>query len=283
MAVSIEVSNVKKNYGKIEALRGINLTVPEGEIFGLLGANGAGKSTLIQVLVGALIADSGDVKVLGLDPRKQKHQLRLQVGYMPQQPALYEDLTARDNVRFFGKARNIPNLENRIKEVLGFLNLGDRANEPVYRFSGGMKQRLSLACALVHSPKLLLLDEPSTGVDPKLRETLWEHFHELASEGVSILISTHQMDEALHCDRVAVMRGGLVLASDAPRALLARGRAKLRLWHGTELEEKVLENYREELPKILGIAERYSKIEIQEDSLEEIVLRLIAEKDGLDV
>lgn len=283
MAITIEASNLKKNYGKIEALRGLSLTVPVGEIFGLLGANGAGKSTLIQILVGALHADSGEATVLGLNPRKQKHELRLQVGYMPQQAALYEDLTARDNVRFFAKARNIPHLEKRIIEVLEFLNLGDRANEPVYRFSGGMKQRLSLACALVHYPKLLLLDEPSTGVDPKLRETLWEHFHELAQDGVSILISTHQMDEALHCDRVAVMRGGQVLACDAPRDLLATGRAKLRLWNGAEHEEKILQNYREELPKLLGIADRYTKIEVQEDSLEEIVLRLIAAKDGLDV
>ncbi len=202
---------------------------------------------------------------------------------MPQQPALYEDLTARDNVRFFGKARHIPDLEGRISEVLDFLLLGNRANEPVYRFSGGMRQRLSLACALVHRPKLLLLDEPSTGVDPKLRDSLWEHFHQLTEQGVSILISTHQMDEALHCDRVAVMRAGQVLAYDAPRALLARGHAKVKLWHGDSVEELEFSNYRTELPKHLGIDNRYSRIEIQEDSLETIVLRLIAEKDAPDV
>jgi ABC-2 type transport system ATP-binding protein len=280
---TIEVKDIKKNYGRIEALRGISLSVPEGEIFGLLGANGAGKSTLIQILVGALKADSGEASVLGMNPQKQKHELRLKLGYMPQQAALYEDLTARDNVRFFGKARNIPDLEKRILEVLAFLNLGERANDPVYGFSGGMKQRLSLACALVHKPKLLLLDEPSTGVDPKLRDSLWEHFHQLTKEGVSILISTHQMDEALHCDRVAVMRGGKMLACDAPRDLLATGHAKIRLWHGEQCEEHDFVNYRSELPKLLGIENRYSKIEVQEDTLEEVVLRLIAEKDGLDV
>ena len=280
---AIEVRNVIKHYGKIIALQGLSLSVPAGEIFGLLGANGAGKSTLIQILVGALNADSGEVQVLGMSPQKQKHDLRLSVGYMPQQPALYEDLTARDNVRFFSKARHIPDLEGRISEILDFLLLGNRADEPVYRFSGGMKQRLSLACALVHRPKLLLLDEPSTGVDPKLRDSLWEHFHQLAKQGVSILISTHQMDEALHCDRVAVMRGGQVLASDAPTALLATGHAKVKLWRGDSVEELEFSNYRSELPKQLGIDNRYSKIEIQEDSLETIVLRLIAEKDALDV
>jgi ABC-2 type transport system ATP-binding protein len=283
MGNAIEVRDIKKNYGRIEALRGISLSVPEGEIFGLLGANGAGKSTLIHILVGALKADSGEATVLGMNPQKQKQELRLKLGYMPQQAALYEDLTARDNVRFFGKARNIPNLEKRISEVLDFLRLGDRANDPVYGFSGGMKQRLSLACALVHSPKLLLLDEPSTGVDPKLRDSLWEHFHALTKEGVSILISTHQMDEALHCDRVAVLRGGMMLACDAPRDLLATGRAKVRLWSGGESQEHEFTNYRSELPKFLGIEEQYPKIEVQEDTLEEIVLRLIAEKDSLDV
>jgi ABC-2 type transport system ATP-binding protein len=283
MSIAIEVKDIKKNYGHIEALRGLRLSVPEGEIFGLLGANGAGKSTLIQILVGALKADSGEAQVLGLDPQKQKHELRLKLGYMPQQAALYDDLTARDNVRFFGKARNIPNLEGRIGEVLGFLNLGDRANDPVYGFSGGMKQRLSLACALVHKPKLLLLDEPSTGVDPKLRDSLWEHFHELTHQGVSILISTHQMDEALHCDRVAVMRGGLMLACDAPRSLLATGHAKIRLWRDNACEEHEFTNYRAELPRLLGIENHFSKIEVQEDTLEDVVLRLIADKDSIDV
>ncbi len=280
---AIEVSHVVKHYGKVIALQGLSLSVPAGEIFGLLGANGAGKSTLIQILVGAVKADSGEVQVLGMSPKKQKQELRLSVGYMPQQPALYEDLTARDNVRFFGKARHIPDLEGRISEVLDFLLLGNRANEPVYRFSGGMKQRLSLACALVHRPKLLLLDEPSTGVDPKLRDSLWEHFHQLAEQGVSILISTHQMDEALHCDRLAVMRTGQILACDTPRALLARGHAKVALWQGGTVEEFECNNYRNELPKLLGIDDRYSRIEIQEDTLEAIVLRLITEKDAPDV
>jgi len=281
MTDSVIVQEVTKSYGRIPALQGLSLTIGEGEIFGLLGANGAGKSTLIKVLVGALRPDSGTAQVLGYDPIKQRNQMRPQLGYMPQQPALYEDLTARANVRFFAQARRIADLEARVDEVLHFVNLADRADDAVYGFSGGMRQRVSLACALVHRPRLLLLDEPSTGVDPKLRESLWSHFHELTQQGVTILVSTHQMDEALHCDRVAVMRGGQVLACDTPRNLLQSGEAEVKIWnHGEPPEEYHLHNYTEELPRILGIEDRISRIDVHEDTLEDIVLRLISAKEA---
>jgi ABC-2 type transport system ATP-binding protein len=279
MTNTIQVNKVNKNYKHIEALHDFSVEVQQGEIFGLLGANGAGKTTLIKVLIGALKADSGEVNVLGFDPHRQKYELRPQIGYMPQQAALYEDLTARDNVRFFGKAQPIANLEKRIVEVLTFLDLADRADDPVYGFSGGMRQRVSLACALVHEPKLLLLDEPSTGIDPKLRETLWSHFHELTTQGVTILVSTHQMDEALHCSRVAVMRNGQVLACDSPRSLLARGHAQVTIWNSEEAHNYDFDNYRIELPKILEKYSNINKIEIHEDTLEDVVLALISQKE----
>lgn len=279
MTQAIQVNNISKNYGRIEALKDLNISVEQGEIFGLLGANGAGKSTLIKILIGALKADSGEAKVLGYNPQNQKYDLRPKIGYMPQQAALYEDLTARDNVRFFGRAQPIPNLEERIIEVLTFLDLADRADDPVYGFSGGMRQRVSLACALVHEPKLLLLDEPSTGIDPKLRETLWSHFHELTIQGVTILVSTHQMDEALHCDRVAIMRKGRILASASPRSLLAMGHAQVTLWNGDNSQNYDFDNYRLELPEILKKHPNIDKIEIQEDTLEDVVLRLISQKE----
>ena len=279
MNTTLEVQSVHKAYGDIQALNGLSLDVQQGEIFGLLGANGAGKTTLIKILIGALKFDSGSVQVMGYDPQKQKYQLRPNIGYMPQQPALYDDLTAFDNVRFFALAQKIPNLRQRTEEVLAFLNLSDRAHDPVYGFSGGMKQRVSLACALVHRPKLLLLDEPSTGVDPKLRETLWSHFHDLTEQGVTILISTHQMDEALHCDRVAVMRGGDVLACEAPQTLLERGHATVTVWRDDAPQSYELDSYRTELPAILGIEDDVQRIQVKEDTLEDIVLRLIAEKE----
>lgn len=279
MKTTIDAQEVHKTYGRIDALDGLSLRVEEGEIFGLLGANGAGKTTLIKILIGALTYDSGQVEVLGFNPRQQKYQLRPKIGYMPQQPALYDDLTARDNVRFFARAQKVDGLNQKVSEILDFLNLGDRADDPVYGFSGGMKQRVSLACALVHQPTLLLLDEPSTGVDPKLRESLWSHFHDLTEQGVTIVVSTHQMDEALHCDRVAVMRAGKVLACDTPRNLLASGHAKVTIWRSDGAQAYEFDNYRDELPTVLGIANDIQRIEIHEDTLEDVVLRLIAEKE----
>jgi ABC-2 type transport system ATP-binding protein len=272
---AIIVNDVHKRYGNIEALSGLSLTVNEGEILGLLGANGAGKTTLIKVLIGMIRANAGSVSVLGLDPIQQAHEMRRQIGYMPQSPALYEDLSARDNVRFFARARKVDDLEKRLDEVFEFVNLAERQHDQVYGFSGGMKQRVSLACALVHKPRLLFLDEPSTGVDPKLRESLWSHFRELAEGGATILLSTHQMDEAFHCDRVALMRSGTVLACDAPRGLMARGKARVTIWRDGEKQTDVVDHYADQLPGLLGLDSSVNRIEIEEDSLEDVVLALI--------
>ena len=182
----INVDRLRKRYGRIEALKGISLTVGQGEILGLLGANGAGKTTLIKILVGSSRPSGGTTSVLGLNPIEQSAELRRQIGYMPQAPALYEDLSPRDNVRFFGQVHRLANLEQRIDNVLGFTDLRNRERDPVYGFSGGMKQRVSLACALVHEPRVLLLDEPTAGMDPRLRETLWRHFRELAAGGTTL-------------------------------------------------------------------------------------------------
>ncbi|NWF67589.1 MAG: ABC transporter ATP-binding protein [Chloroflexi bacterium] len=275
---AVHITELRKNYGKFEALRGLNLTVPRGQIFGLLGANGAGKTTLIKVLIGLGRYHSGQVSVLGLNPQTQARSLRRQIGYMPQESALYEDLSARDNVRFFGRAHAIQNLEARIDQILEFVNLRERQHEAVHRFSGGMKQRVSLACALVHQPTLMLLDEPTAGIDPKLRETLWMHFRTLAAQGVTIIVSTHQMDEALHCDHIAVMREGVVLASDTPRGLLGRGTAHIKIWNGAQVVDETLAQYPEELPRLLQrfhLDPTVSRIEVVEDTLEDIILNLI--------
>lgn len=273
----IAVSDVTKRYGAFEALKDFTLKINPGEIFGLLGSNGAGKSTLMKLLVGLLTPNEGWVRVLGVDPARD-HSLRHQIGYMPQQAALYDDLSARDNVRFFGRAHALADLEKRVDEVLAFTDLRDRERDLVGHFSGGMKQRVSLACALVHQPKLLLLDEPTAGVDPKLREAFWARFRELAGQGVTLLVSTHQMDEALHCDRVAVLRAGKILACDTPYGLLSRGRAEIHLWHGSLEQVETLDNYPEKLPELLGIQDQIDRIEVRQQTLEEIVLRLIQDE-----
>lgn len=296
---AIHVENVSKRYGHIDALRDLTLTVEAGEIFGLVGANGAGKTTLIKILTGILRPDAGHVRVLGLDPRGDSHRLRAQIGYMPQESALYEDLTAVENVRFFAAGQRLQHATARADEVLAFVDLAGRRRDLAHTFSGGMKQRLSLACALVHRPRLLLLDEPSTGVDPKLRENMWAHFRKLTRNGATILMSTHQMDEVQHCDRAAIMRAGRVLACDTPRGLLARGAADVTIWRhgrsgqggdeeaqpggsveaqpGSSVERHTLADYPTQLPRLLG-ADGVRRIEVVEPTLEQIVLDLIEEE-----
>ena len=259
--------------GPVAALKGVSLTVLQGEIFGLLGSNGAGKTTLIKALVGALRPTAGTAKVLELDPIREGQTLRRRIGYMPQAPALYEDLSPRENLRFFGRPHGPPELERRIDEVLDFIDLRSRQRDPVYQFSGGMKQRVSLACALIHRPDVLFLDEPTAGVDPRLREAFWNHFRALAGAGATLLVSTHQMDEVLHCDRIAVMHDGRLLFCDAPRNLRRLGRTQIRVWRGGQLESTTVDDYAEQLPEKLlkkyNLDPKISRIEIEEDPLGE--------------
>jgi ABC-2 type transport system ATP-binding protein len=279
--LAISIKDLVKQYGRIEALKGISLNVPQGQIFGLLGANGAGKTTLLRSLVGAVRPSGGQISLLGLNPAENVRQVRRLVGYMPQQPALYEDLSARDNIRFFARAHSVSHLAQRVDEVLAFTDLTERQDDFVHAFSGGMKQRVSLACALVHRPRLLLLDEPSAGVDPRLRQSFWDHFRELAGQGTTILVSTHQLDEVLHCDQVAVMRQGIVLACDAPRRLLQRGQASITIWHNGQASQTTVNDYSEALPQLLRpyhLDTAVSRIEVEPETLEAVILRLINEK-----
>jgi len=275
---SILIKDLEKDFGKLKALKNINLTIAKGQIYGLLGPNGAGKTTLIRLLIGATKPTRGNISVLGYDPSRQKAIVRSQIGYMPQAPALYEDLSARENIHFFGYAHRNENFSKRIDEVINFVGLSKRANDPVYKFSGGMKQRVSLACALVHQPKILFLDEPTTGIDPKLRETFWQHFRELTRQGVTIIVSTHQMNEAMFCDRLAILHEGVLLADEPPRQLLWKQKAKIKISRGNQNAEKVVSNYPQQLPKILqqfGLETTISRIEIEEETLETVVLSLI--------
>lgn len=279
--LAVQIEGIKRNYGHIQALKGVDMEVEKGTIFGLLGSNGAGKSTLIKILVGTTRPHQGQVRVLGLDPFKDNRRLRAQIGYMPQAPALYEDLSARDNIRFFGAAHRLPDpdLAQRVEAALAFSNLTRRANDAVGGFSGGMKQRVSLASTLVHQPRVLFLDEPTAGVDPKLKELFWQHFRQLAAEGVTLFISTHLMDEALLCDRLAIMRDGIVLACDSPKNIMLRGNTFIKIWHGSILEQTVVTEYPNQLPGVLaryGLDPSITRLELEQDTLETIMLRLIS-------
>ena len=204
---AVEALQVSKRFGAQRALDGVTLRVRRGEVYGILGPNGAGKTTLIRSLVGLIVPDGGTVAVLGR--RMPSLDILARVGYMTQQAALYPDLSAAENVRFFAE---IYGADGGVREALEFVDLWDRRDSVVSNLSGGMRTRCSLACALVHKPDLLLLDEPTVGVDPQLRVQLWDRFQRMAREGAAILVSSLVMDEAERCDRLGLIRFGRLLA-----------------------------------------------------------------------
>jgi ABC-2 type transport system ATP-binding protein len=214
---AVEVDGVAKRFGTIAALDKVTLKVRRGEVYGLLGPNGAGKTTLIRSLVGLVAPEQGTVTVLG--QRMPQLDVLARVGYMTQQAALYPDLSAEENVRFFGA---INGRVDSVREALEFVDLWDRRKSVVSTLSGGMRTRCSLACALVHKPDLLLLDEPTVGVDPQLRIQLWGRFRKMAAAGTSILVSSHVMDEAERCDRLGLIRFGRLLAEGTVAELKAK-------------------------------------------------------------
>ncbi len=278
---SVEIKSLTKSYGKFSVLKNINLEVAEGSIFGLIGPNGAGKTTLIKAMVGALKINSGQISVLGKNPLKNSWDLRRQVGYMPQSPSLYGDLSARQNISFFGKAQNISGLEKEVDKILEFTELTERGNDPVRNFSGGMQKRVSLACALIHSPKIIFLDEPTAAVDPHLKQRTWELFKKLSKQGITIFVSTHLMDEALLCDKITILRQGEVLAVDTPQNFLARGKTKIKYEKNGEAKELISGSDAFSLAielKKLGLQSDISKIQIEQDNIENIILQITDKK-----
>lgn len=211
----IEVEELHKSYGDLVAVDGVSFTVREGEIFGLLGPNGAGKSTTIGCVSGLLTPSSGRVRIHGHDVEREARSAREHLGLVPQEVALYEELTARENLTYWAGAYGLrgPDAEERVEEVLALVGLLDRGDDRVEEFSGGMKRRLNFGCGVVHRPRVLLLDEPTVGVDPQTRVRLLDLVREQADAGTSVLYSTHYMDEAESlCDRIAVIDHGEIIA-----------------------------------------------------------------------
>jgi len=214
----IVVENLTRRFGEFVAVDHINFEVKPGEVIGYLGPNGSGKTTTIRMLLGLLQPSDGKATVLGYDVFKQSEEIRARVGYMSQKFAIYDDLTTLENLTFYGGVYGI-NDKARIRHTLELVGLNGHENTLTRELSTGWRQRLSLGIALVHEPKLLFLDEPTSGVDPTARRAFWDLIYQLAEDGVTILVTTHYMDEAEYCERVAVMRDGKLLAMDTPTNL----------------------------------------------------------------
>lgn len=222
----VEAHKLVKQFGDVRALDGLDLCIRRGETFGLLGPNGSGKTTFIRMVAGLMRPTSGELRVLGHAVPADASKVLPRIGYMTQLQALYNDLSMWENVQFFARIFGLNNAatrDRRVTEVLQLVDLLPRKDSLVGTLSGGMKQRVSLACALVHNPDLVLLDEPTVGVDPQLRQTFWGYFRRLNERGVTIVVSSHVMDEADRCDRLGLLRSGVLLAQGTPEELRVMG------------------------------------------------------------
>ena len=257
----ILVQNLTKRFGKFTAVDNVSFSVQPGEVFGWLGPNGAGKTTTIRVLLGLLKPTSGDTFVLGFNSATQPKAVHAHVGYMSQQFTLYNDLTARQNIRFYGGVHGLSpdELRQRISEIIHMAGLEGRENALTGSLSGGWKQRLALGCAIVHHPKVVFLDEPTAGVDPISRRQFWELIYQMAKDGITVLVTTHYMDEAELCQRVGFISGGRLVALDSVSQL------KLTQMRGQVLEIRISDP--EKAMRILKAAQQNDKIPFDEVAL----------------
>ena len=216
--VAVETRHLTRRFGSIVAVRDLTVSIAKGEVFGLLGPNGSGKTTTIRMLCGLIAPSEGTAIVAGVDVRESPDKIKELIGYMSQRFGLYEDLTVAENMDFYGGIYGLegPSRRGRIAEVVAFLGLDRRLNQLAGTLSGGWKQRLGLACALMHQPTVLFLDEPTAGVDPAARRGFWRTIHQLAERGTTVIVTTHYMDEAARCGRVALLSQGRLIALGTP-------------------------------------------------------------------
>lgn len=227
MANVIETCGLTKRYGQLTAVDGVNLSVGEGELFGLIGPDGAGKSSIYRMLATLMPPDGGTARVLGLDVAADYRRIRTLIGYMPERFSLYPDLTVSENLKFFASLFNVSVERNRDLIDSIFSQLARFPDRPAGKLSGGMKQKLALSCALIHRPRLLLLDEPTTGVDAVSRSEFWQMLRSLARKGMTIMVSTSYMDEAALCDRVAMINRGRIMLTDTPKNICKQASCNL--------------------------------------------------------
>ncbi|MGQ9706580.1 MAG: ATP-binding cassette domain-containing protein [bacterium] len=214
----VSAKGIVKDFDGLRAVDGVDLTISSGEIYGFLGPNGAGKTTTVRIIIGLLTPTYGKIDILGYDVLKNSTNVKNHIGYMPQNFSLYKDMTVIENLKFYGGLYGLSDrtLNERIDELLDMVGLDDFRNHIAGNLSGGMKQKLSLVCALVHKPELLIMDEPTAGLDPLTRRILWEYFYEIASNGSAVMVTTHYLDEAEHCNRIGIIHNGKIVAEGTP-------------------------------------------------------------------
>ena len=251
-ALAVDVHGLVKRYGGRAVVDGLSLQLRPGRICGFLGPNGSGKTTAIRMLCGLLKADAGDGTCLGLQLSTQAVQIRLQVGYMTQRFGLYDDLSLRENLDFVARLYELPDRRQRVDRTLTTLGLVERQSQLAGSLSGGWKQRLALAACLMHEPKLLLLDEPTAGVDPKARRDFWDQIHRLAAQGVTVLVSTHYMDEAERCHELVYIAYGRLLASGTAAQIIEG--CGLFVWAVQGAELQALAERLKGAPGVLSVA-----------------------------
>lgn len=235
--LAIDVRDLSKKFGTRQVVSGLNLSVPEGEICGFLGGNGSGKTTTMRLLCGLLTPDAGGGSCLGYDILRESAKIRRQIGYMTQRFSFYGDLTVAENLEFVGRLYEIPNRRDAVREVMGSMELADRAGQLAQELSGGWKQRLALAACVLHRPRLLLLDEPTAGVDAKARREFWDLIAGMAASGMTVLVSTHYMDEAERCQRVVYLSGGKLIVDGTAEAVVRDAKLTVFEAQGEQLGE----------------------------------------------
>ena len=268
---AILLERLSKSYGDTDAVCDLSLTIASGTIFGFLGANGAGKTTTIRMLCGLVHPSSGRAEIAGMDVWRERHQARMQFGYVAQRFSLYRDLTVEENIRFFAGASRVPRNEipGRLARLLKLTDLENKQHAMAGALSGGMRQMLAMSCALVHDPPLLFLDEPTSGLDPVHRQQIWDLLYDLSNRGITIFVTTHYMDEAERCTEVGFIEEGRLLAKAPPRQLQESFQAKL-LEIDVEPIMPALVRLRE-VPGILGVSLRSGSLRLYAVDAEKLV------------